>query len=110
MPPLQDGVALLVPLLRARLPLLLAGAGASAEMGYPLWDDLVRRLAAEFAPELTLSDDNLSDVDRIASVAADAGRADEYFKWMCCNFPKAARERWVELAGLRLMPPPRTSY
>ena len=29
---------------------------------------------------------------------------------MCCNFPKAARERWVELAGLRLMPPPRTSY
>ena len=28
---------------------------------------------------------------------------------MCCNFPKAARERLVELAGLRLMPPPRTS-
>ena len=30
-------------------------------------------------------------------------------KGMCCNFPKAARERLVELAGLRLMPPPRTS-
>ena len=28
---------------------------------------------------------------------------------MCCNFPKAARERLVESAGLRLMPPPRTS-
>ena len=28
---------------------------------------------------------------------------------MCCNFPKAARARLVELAGLRLMPPPRTS-
>ena len=30
-------------------------------------------------------------------------------KGMCCNFPKAARERLVESAGLRLMPPPRTS-
>ena len=30
-------------------------------------------------------------------------------RWMCCNFPKAARERLVESAGLRLMPPPRTS-
>ena len=29
-------------------------------------------------------------------------------KGMCCNFPKAARERLVESAGLRLMPPPRT--
>ena len=28
---------------------------------------------------------------------------------MCCNFPKAARERLVESAWLRLMPPPRTS-
>ena len=28
---------------------------------------------------------------------------------MCCNFPKAAREQLVESAGLRLMPPPRTS-
>ena len=28
---------------------------------------------------------------------------------MCCNFPKAARERLVESAGLRLIPPPRTS-
>ena len=86
MPPPQDGVALLVPLLSARRPLLLAGAGASAEMGYPLWDDLVRRLAAEFAPALTLSNDNLADVDRIASVAADAGRADEYFKWLDRTF------------------------
>ena len=61
-------------LLSARRPLLIAGAGASAEMGYPFWDDLVRRLAAEFALALTLSDDNLADVDKIASVAADAGR------------------------------------
>ena len=30
-------------------------------------------------------------------------------KRMCCNFPKAARERLVESAGLRLMPPLRTS-
>ncbi len=86
MPPPQDEVALLVPLLKARLPLLVAGAGASAEMGYPLWDDLVRQLAAEFAPALTLSDDNLANVDRIASVAADAGRADEYFKWLDRTF------------------------
>ena len=31
------------------------------------------------------------------------------FVRMCCNFPKAARERLVESAWLRLMPPPRTS-
>ena len=28
---------------------------------------------------------------------------------MCCNFPKTARERLIESAWLRLMPPPRTS-
>ena len=75
-----------MPLLSARRPLLLAGAGASAVLGYPLWGDLVRRLAVEFAPELAFSDDNLADVDRIASVAADAGRADEYFKWLDRTF------------------------
>ena len=32
MPPSRDGAALLVPLLSARRPLLLAGAGASAVM------------------------------------------------------------------------------
>ena len=36
-------------------------------------------------------------------------RDDEPRLGICCNFPKAARERLVELAGLRLMPPPRTS-
>ena len=82
MPPPRDGVALLVPLLTARRPLLVAGAGASAVMGYPLWGDLVRQLAAEFAPALGLSEDNLVDVDRIASAAATAGHADEYFKWL----------------------------
>jgi hypothetical protein len=80
--PLRDGAALLVRDLSARRPLLLAGAGASAVMGYPLWSDLVRRLAADFSPELALSDDNLTDVDKIASAAAEAGRADEYFKWL----------------------------
>ena len=29
--------------------------------------------------------------------------------WMCCNFQKAARERWVESSGRRLMQPPRTA-
>ena len=28
---------------------------------------------------------------------------------MCCNFQKTARKRFVESAGLRLMPPPRTA-
>ena len=86
MPSQRDGVALLVPLLSARRPLLLAGAGASASMGYPLWDDLVQRLKMEFAPALTLSDDNLASVDEIALVAADAGRADEYLKWLDLTF------------------------
>ena len=49
-------------------------------MGYPLWDDLVQRLAMEFAPALTLSVDNLADVDEIASLAAAAGRTTEYLK------------------------------
>ena len=34
---------------------------------------------------------------------------EEDLEGMCCNFPKAARERLVESAWLRLMPPPRTS-
>ena len=55
-------------------------------MGYPLWGDLVRRLAARFSPDLALSDDNLADVDRIASVVADAGHPDEYFKWLDRTF------------------------
>ena len=37
------------------------------------------------------------------------GNSGLVFERMCCNFPKAARERLVEPAGLRLMPPPRTS-
>ena len=40
----------------------------------------------EFAPALTLSDDNLANVDEIASVAADARRADEYLKWLDRTF------------------------
>jgi hypothetical protein len=80
MPPSRDGVALLVPLLSARRPLLLAGAGASAVMGYPLWGGLVSGLAGEFAPNLVLSDDYLGDVDKIAAAAATAGRTDEYYK------------------------------
>ena len=55
-------------------------------MGYPVWKDLVQRLAEEFAPELTLSDDNLANVDKIASVAADACRADEFLKWLDRTF------------------------
>lgn len=80
MPPIRDGAALLVPLLSAGRPLLLAGAGASAVMGYPLWGGLVRRLAQEFAPALVLSDDYLDDVDKIAEAAASAGHTAEYYK------------------------------
>ena len=84
--PPRNGVARLVPLLNERRALLLAGAGTSADMGYPLWSDLVLRLAAEFAPELDLSDDKLADVDRIASVADKAGRTSEYYKWLDRTF------------------------
>jgi len=80
MPPTRDGAALLVPLLGAGRPLLLAGAGASSVMGYPLWGDFVRELAQEFAPALALSGDYLANVDRISDTAERAGRADEYFK------------------------------
>lgn len=83
---LRDGVGLLVPLLSARRPLLLAGAGASAVMGYPLWGGLVRHLAQEFAPALVLSDDYLGDVDKIAAAVEGAGRADEYFKLLDRTF------------------------
>ena len=55
-------------------------------MGYPLWDDLVQQLAMEFAPELTLTGDNLANVDEIASVAADAGQTKEYRKWLDRTF------------------------
>ena len=86
MPPTRDGPSLLVPLLSARRPLLLAGAGASAVMGYPLWGQLVLGLAREFAPGLHLSDDHLADVDKIAAAAAAAGRAAEYFKRLDVTF------------------------
>lgn len=86
MPPTRDGTALLVPLLGARRPCLLAGAGASAVMGYPLWGELVAGLAHEFAPTLALSGDYLSDVDSIAYAATAAGREDEYFKWLDRTF------------------------
>src|SRR5439155_20257085 len=82
MPRAGDGAALLVSLLSARRPLLLAGAGASAVMGYPLWAELVTELAREFVPGLALSDDYLADVDKIADAADAAGRLDEYFKWL----------------------------
>ncbi len=82
----KDAIALLASLLSERRPLLLAGAGASAELGYPLWNDLVRRLAEEFAPEFAPSGNSLADVDSIASFAADAGRAAEYFKWLDRTF------------------------
>ena len=41
---------------------------------------------------------------------ADAMRAlGHRFTRMCCNFQKAARERLIKSAGLRLMQPPRTA-
>ena len=80
MPPPRDGATLLAPLLKARRPLLLAGAGASAKLGYPTWAELVKQLADEFAPTLQLSDDYLGDVDKIKAHADDTGRSDEYFK------------------------------
>lgn len=86
MPPTPDGTVLLVDLLTGNRPLLLAGAGASAVMGYPPWAELVKRLAAEFAPTLTLSDDYLADVDKIADEAAAADRAEEYFKHLDRTF------------------------
>lgn len=61
---------------------MIAGAGASAVMGYPPWGELVKQLAQEFAPAVTLSDDYLVDVDSIADAAAAADRADEYFKYL----------------------------
>ena len=44
-------------------------------------------------------------LDRRGRILAANDRA----RRMCCNFPKTARERLIESAGLRLMPPPRTS-
>jgi hypothetical protein len=93
MPHKHDALALLVPLLKARRALLLAGAGASAVMGYPSWGDLVQLLTAEFGPALARTDDNLADVDSIAKLAAAAGRSDEYFKWLDRAFSADAAPR-----------------
>lgn len=83
---IPDGVVRLVALLKGSRPLLLAGAGASAVMGYPSWGELVSQLAAKFAPTLALSDDYLADVDKILDEAVAADRAEEYFKHLDQTF------------------------
>ena len=89
-------------------------------LGLSLIDGMQRALCTDVA-RICQMDADLShdpaDVSRLlaASAHADLVIGSRYVpgghtaNWMCCNFPKATRERLVESAWLRLMPPPRTS-
>ena len=84
--------------------------------------DTVKKLETEigvtpgFLERLLTDGDDWSFVIKVHAVAETAlthlltaGVGRKELRGMCCNFPKAARERLVESAWLRLMPPPRTS-
>ncbi len=91
MTPPHDGIAVLLELLAKRQPLLLAGAGASAVVGYPPWEPLIRRLAAEFAPGVVPDSDVRRAADQIADTARARGRFDEYLKSLDLTFSRAGR-------------------
>jgi len=87
----HDGVAILLDLLAKRQPLLLAGAGASAVVGYPPWEPLIRSLAADFAPAVTLDSDARLAADQIAATAGAEGRFNEYLKRLDLTFRREGR-------------------
>jgi hypothetical protein len=93
MTPPHNGIAVLLELLAKRRPLLLAGAGASAVVGYPLWEPLIKSLAADFAPGVTLSPDVRLAADQIADAALAHGRQrfEEYLKRLDLTFRREGR-------------------
>ena len=75
-----DNVGFLAETIRTRRPLLLAGAGASAMVGYPLWTPFVQQLASDFAPQIQEFEELLAVVDLIADTARGNGHEDQYLK------------------------------
>ena len=104
------GVALLVidPILTS---MLAVAAALWSALLYPLmkrqvkFTDRLAKAKAEFSRE---SREALRSPFDLAGGTTSTSAA-KLAKGMCCNFLKAARERLVESAGCRLMPPPQTA-
>jgi len=92
----------LISLLRERRGVLIVGAGSSAIVGYPLWEELINKLRKKFAPELPelpkpTSDDILTYSDQIKKYANDSGRINEYHKFLDRIFaPHEDRQNYTD--------------
>lgn len=60
-------------------PLLFAGAGVSADLGYPTWGNLIAQLAKEFAPGQPLTTDPRANFDLIEEAARTGGQLESLY-------------------------------
>jgi hypothetical protein len=84
----------LLEALRGQNVVLLAGAGCSSSIGYPLWDQLIIELAAEFAPGLVRNTENeIEFAELIFKEILKTGRRDSYLTFLEERFePSTGKE------------------
>ena len=95
----------------------LIGEGGMGQVYQATDTTLDRDVALKVLPDAFTADpDRLARFEREAKVLASLNHPNighiyrlEETEGMCCNFQKAARERLIKSAGLRLMQPPRTA-
>jgi len=87
----------LVPILKARRAVLLAGAGSSMFVGYPGWGQLIEQMRAEFAPDLLWAH-NLSPMSFATAIVDEIeknNRLADYYNFLDRTFarrPSSAKQ------------------
>lgn len=91
----------LLSLLREKRAVLMVGAGCSKFAGYPLWDQLVENLRAQFSPTLKRlgeQEDLAEYADSILGQIEQNNRKSEYYKYLERLFaPKATGATYDEM-------------
>jgi len=89
----------LVSLLKEKKAILMVGAGSSKFAGFPLWDELIRKLRNDLTPDLQLpaNADLTVCADLIKDQVEREGRIREYYKFLERTFqPKSKRNNHTE--------------
>jgi SIR2-like domain len=81
-----DAKRALLALLREQRMLLLAGAGLSRELGYPLWDSYLATLEKELGAKAPPTGDALDRAEWIKHAFVDAERQHDYFAHIQLTF------------------------
>lgn len=79
--------ARLIPILKARRALLLAGAGSSMFVGYPGWGQLIEQMRAEFAPDFAWTNTSpISFATTIVGEIEKMNRMTDYYNFLDRTF------------------------